>query len=646
MYIDESYYNKLLLEAKSPEEIKRILTVRFVQNGGVPEDVLDSVLSIDPTKKKSYTSWLLNLWPTERNLILESLENGKIRLLFHYFKSRNNEGLNLTAVSSLREAINMLPEIDTVLEKIGNGPENDFDIVYDTPEWKIAVPHNYPASEKLGKGCRWCTAGAFNNGPSWFDKYTRTGRNGDGAGTGPLWINFDYSQRQEGIDHKEYPYTRYQFLFEWDNYHGEFMNYLDQRIEPSRISSMPDAVRDFYVSQNPRYESAIMGDVAARRREQRKAEYERRRTEDGVTLKTFDDGIRLILLQEYNENYTLEENSQYKLYTSEDINDPISYDYEFSKVANTSMMETNFPFITLKAIDGIKVFVFKRINGFIILDESNASIENHGDYVIAKVKTENGPEIFFATDIDNNFVSIPFTLNCLGKRRKVVGAIRNSNIERGGQSCLEIKLDNGFHVLFTKATANGSYNLLTTNVPLGDCFTLEGNSIVCKYGNVNLRSAEQLTVYELINERFAIIKKNFRNQVQFNVFDCVSRSYITNNWFESLNYLSDDFLLGDITDPNYCNTESVIINLKNKKITKFENVRRVRGQRYNSYIEGYILADSVERGIKTRIPFSLSRISFYPEGPEQERALEMFKGTGASDISESFKNFYKRMINK
>ena len=242
MYGLEEYYNDLLNEAKSPEEIKRILVNKFVTGRGVPEEVLDDVLAIDPTKKKSYTSWLLNLWQTERPLIEDSLENGQIRMLFHYFQTRNNEGLNLCGIPTLREALDMLPEIDTVIEKIGNGPENDFDIVYDTPEWKIAVPHSYPASEKLGKGCKWCTAGAFGNGPSWYEKYTRTGRNGNGAGTGPLWVNFDYSARQTGIDHKEYPYTRYQFLFEWDNYRGEFMNYLDQRIDPSRIPSMPDAV--------------------------------------------------------------------------------------------------------------------------------------------------------------------------------------------------------------------------------------------------------------------------------------------------------------------------------------------------------------------------------------------------------------------
>ena len=55
MFGFDEIYNDLLLEAKSPEEIKKILEYQFVQGKGVPQEILDRVFAIDPTKKKTYT---------------------------------------------------------------------------------------------------------------------------------------------------------------------------------------------------------------------------------------------------------------------------------------------------------------------------------------------------------------------------------------------------------------------------------------------------------------------------------------------------------------------------------------------------------------------------------------------------------------
>ena len=56
----DEYYSGLIEEAKSPEEIKKILEYQFVQGKGVPRHVFVDIFNIDPTKKKSYTRWVLS----------------------------------------------------------------------------------------------------------------------------------------------------------------------------------------------------------------------------------------------------------------------------------------------------------------------------------------------------------------------------------------------------------------------------------------------------------------------------------------------------------------------------------------------------------------------------------------------------------
>ena len=159
MFGFDEIYNDLLLEAKSPEEIKKILEYQFVQGKGVPQEILDRVFAIDPTKKKTYTKWVLMQWEREKESIASSLKNGRLAELFRYFQERANSGLNLLGMKSFESALDMLPDVDPILSKTDdeNDEANDFDIVYNTSDWKIAVPHTYEADKKLGRGCRWCS---------------------------------------------------------------------------------------------------------------------------------------------------------------------------------------------------------------------------------------------------------------------------------------------------------------------------------------------------------------------------------------------------------------------------------------------------------------------------------------------------------
>jgi hypothetical protein len=639
MYGVEEYYNDLIMEAKSPEEIKQILVRKFVDGRGVPEDVLDRIFAIDPTKKKTYTSWVLNFWITDAFRIQEALDNGTLQILFHYFKTRNNEGLNLVAIPSLQEAIDMLPEIDTTLEKMSNGGEEDnFDIVYDTPEWKIAVPHSYPASEKLGKGCKWCTAGWWEGrGPYYWTHYTAFG---------PLWINFDYSTPQEDKLHKQHQFTRYQFLFEYDNYRGEFMDYDDKRVEPSQIPTMPMAVKEFYVSQNPRYRNAVMGgNEQHQERQNRHQEYLQERLQDALVLKEFANGVKLMLIQELNRNDTLETNAPYHIYISEDTNDPITHD-NFPKSMNiVSNTCGNYPMIIIKnSNNGMPDTAYIKVShGFDTHNIDVLDIKNNGDYVVIKKKggynNQETYETLIATDVDSKFLTIPKQMTCLGRKKDVVDVFRNKNLEGGNSNMpyIEIALDNGFHLLYRKRHNAPDYAFILSNMPYGeDRYTMVNGLIRGKYGIFNPYNGTNYSTYELINDNFAIVKM----EGLFNVFDSLRGELIGDTWFNQILNLYKDNLVFACSAANL--QDNLIISLNTKKYEEIQDLHSARQQEYSLSYVGLMFNGNVE----VKIPFSFRGVSFNPIDQQGEAALRDFIGESYSEINEEFKKFYNRMIKK
>lgn len=377
MFGFEEYYSGLIEEAKSPEEIRKILHYQFEEGRGIPGLVIDRIIELDPTKKKSYTKWVLNNWEKEKHLILELIKNRKLKKLFDYFQSRQNSGLNLTDISSVKDAMDMMPEVDTVLTKEGNGPENDFDIVYDSPEWKIAVPHTYEASKKLGKGCKWCTAGAYREDDYYFKHYTSYG---------PLWINYDFRKPEIAPeDNKEYPYTRYQFCFET----GDFRDSKDLMISSFKSIEIPDEAVEFYNSKSERYGEIIENDELDN--ESRAEEYEEERDNHSQTIATSDeDGSWLAIMPEYNNNYVFNENCDYYIYDSEDTTDaayPVPVNKDDCLVKKYNHFYDSSSALIIKDIRGNNVLfyisesnyweynvieeIIKELNGFTFFTEKN-----------------------------------------------------------------------------------------------------------------------------------------------------------------------------------------------------------------------------------------------------------------------------------
>jgi hypothetical protein len=320
--IDE-IYESLLLEAKSPEEIKKILQYQFVDGKGVPQDILDAVFNLDNTKKKTYTKWVLMQWGEYSKDIKMALKYGKLKRMFDYYQKRAGSGLQLTAMKSFPEAMDMVPvEEDPIFKPISSEeaelPENDYAVVYKTDEWIIVHPNTYEAELKIAQGCKWCTANAYGNGLDYWKRYSQKG---------PLWVNFDLRNGGEiaPMNNKEYPYKRYQFCFE-SSITGEFTNCHNVSLN-SEMVEIPEEVIEFYGNMDESYAEKlkmIADDIDMDAVWDR---YDDQRLDASIYRRDFSDIIGddyvLLVMPERHYEPVMEDDDAYYVYDSEDYVDPI-----------------------------------------------------------------------------------------------------------------------------------------------------------------------------------------------------------------------------------------------------------------------------------------------------------------------------------
>ena len=62
-------YERLIEEGKDPVEV---LHYKFQH---IPSEIIDDVIAIDPTKKKSYSQWLLSKWDDEKDTIVSAFSS-------------------------------------------------------------------------------------------------------------------------------------------------------------------------------------------------------------------------------------------------------------------------------------------------------------------------------------------------------------------------------------------------------------------------------------------------------------------------------------------------------------------------------------------------------------------------------------------
>ena len=303
-------YERLIEEGKDPVEV---LHYKFQH---IPSEIIDDVIAIDPTKKKSYSQWLLSKWDDEKDTIVNGLKSGRIAKLFQHYKEHND--IQIKDCPSVEEGLRMfVPEEDTVLTKsdkpktyienlgteVDSSLANDFDIVYNDSDWIIAVPNTYEAECKLGENMRWCTANHFGNGESYYNNYLSKG--------GKYYVNFDMT-KPENAEGKDYPFTRYQFHFE----SNQFMDKDDNPVELDSID-MPDGAKEYYSDEG--YDTDRFENLEARMER-----YEEQRW--GCSWRINDD---LLLNIAYDDDYQFQEpdeNTDYYVYDGNDDRDPICWD--------------------------------------------------------------------------------------------------------------------------------------------------------------------------------------------------------------------------------------------------------------------------------------------------------------------------------
>lgn len=303
-------YERLIEEGKDPVEV---LHYKFQH---IPAEIIDDVIAIDPTKKKSYSQWLLSKWDDEKDTIVNGLKSGRIAKLFQHYKKHSD--IQIKECPSVKEGLRMfVPEEDTVLTKsdkpetyvenlggeVDSSLANDFDIVYDDGDWIIAVPNTYEAECKLGENMRWCTANYYGNGESYYNNYLSEG--------GKYYVNFDMT-KPESANGKDYPFTRYQFHFETN----QFMDKNNNPVEFDSIG-IPDGAKEYYSDEG--YDTDEFVNLEARM-----DRYDEQRW--GCSWRINDD---LILNIAYDDDFQFQEpdeNTDYYVYDENDDRDPICWD--------------------------------------------------------------------------------------------------------------------------------------------------------------------------------------------------------------------------------------------------------------------------------------------------------------------------------
>lgn len=578
----DEFYDNLILEAKSTEEIQKILHYQFVQGKNVPESIFYYILGADPTKKKSYTRWMLSHWENEKKLILDLVQKQEVARLFQYFQSRQNNGLNLVNIGSVKEAIEMMPDFDPVLEKNGNGgPEDDYDIVYDTPDWKIAVPHTYEASEKLGQGCRWCTAGAYRNGLSYYNQYTNQG---------PLWINFDMRKGETSpTNSKEYPYTRYQFCFE----SGDFRDSDDESINSIEDIEMPDDVLEFYGEQNENYKYKLKDTLISD--EERYERYDEERSNHSYLLKEYD-GCYLELMPEWSNDYVFDANDNYYLYdTGMDSTDPISYvDININEPISKNYESCSLIELNVAGNDVDKVIAYvEKVNGYNRNWQTLESVyyqEQIGDILFV----QDGPNSIYAFNLKTNDCAKIVTTKNINEGIDITMGIpsENDDILHTDTPFLTVRQDNAYGLLAFDEAAMEFKVIVKSDVPIdekrGFVVTVKngeeiirGTYFIHKLENIDRDSEDYIFSYSYGDGIHAIVKYTRGEWEDFyNIYNSKKQKMILKKPFKQVDVVekTDETWVLKFND-----SEKALFNFRYDKIVSsmYENI--IPAQKENGF---------------------------------------------------------------
>lgn len=469
LMLERLEYERLIEEGKDPREL---LHYKY-QN--VPSDVIDAVIDIDPTKKKSYSQWLLSHWNDESDIIMNNLNNGRIEKLFQHYKEHSD--IQIKDCPSVEEGLRMfVPEEDTVLTKsdkpktyienlgreVDSRLANDFDIVYDDGDWIIAVPNTYEAECKLGENMRWCTANHFGNGESYYNNYLSKG--------GKYYVNFDMT-RPENAKGKDYPFTRYQFHFE----SNQFMDENDDPVELDSIG-MPDGAKEYYSDEG--YDTDIFESLEARMER-----YEEQRW--GWNYRINDD---LYLNIAYDNDFEFEEpdgSTDFFIFDENDNVDPISWESVPNPHFNEDVVKLTSDWLCLlKYSDDEVLIVIKENNGSRWRDWEVYRCEH---YIVLPDEIgvfgiSEGKYTFFSTDGSERFNKLNISNSSPCEKMFINEPCTKADEGKWDRIFIET-VTGGYHNLFALAPNDGMGEyfecLVRRDTPInGECFTINEMGVI------------------------------------------------------------------------------------------------------------------------------------------------------------------------
>lgn len=173
-------HTKLLKENKHSilENVKQAKI--YVDKGNISNDILNQLISIDPTPTRKYVGWMAKQWVLGNVDDIDTLRNTVEE--FDTFLKRGR--VQTKDINQFKTFQDLVDEVDSI-NQTGAGLsskdlESDYEVVVDNSDLLIMSPHTHEASRKLGlshfayrecedgKDSAWCTT---YKAPDHFNTY-------------------------------------------------------------------------------------------------------------------------------------------------------------------------------------------------------------------------------------------------------------------------------------------------------------------------------------------------------------------------------------------------------------------------------------------------------------------------------------------
>lgn len=558
--ISESIYDVLLNEAKTPEEILKVTKYKY--KDVVPEDFIDNVFAIDPTKKKSFTRWACEMYKKGDKDIVHDLNNGTLSKIFEFF-SKNSNKFSLSDIQTVQDAKDYAFRVtlNELLEKKGDGPENDFEYKDVDNKWGVAKYNTYKASKKLGQDCVWCTANWYGNGEYYYKEYTD---NGD------IFILFDKT-KSERCNKRMYDFKRYQIFF-GEYKENEFNNSKNEAVLPDEIG-FTETLYDYFED--------LGFDVKYwfRSLEDRYEEYLNWRYEN--CLGGFEiNGEHFSILPEYEENYDIRniEDCSFCVYSDEED----CYEINGSPYENKEFYEES------DILSGDTYAIIINEVNYHLFYEKDGEIYGDDGPVEGFVHNENGDIKYFWFD---GFIRVEVGGESFDTRfnNHTPSKIVIPDQKKGDDSFYFNAVDdNGIAYLFKMG--GGNHTQILKYSTKNGIFVLKNNEYVCVKDNEDYNS-EDTTEFEAFdyrflpnsltaytsggNGRFVLCTDDFcDDSYRVNIYDTKEKKLLFDRNFLDAEKFDDFFILR-----RYNNDENAVVDSNTGKIlfNKRGNISRSPG---------------------------------------------------------------------